>query len=353
MKVCILVLTYKRNPQLFRVLSQVAQNRASYSGGNQYSVWVADSDMLNPETANIEAKCDRRIVNPGVGFDGNILNYFKSYSHEFDFTLTISDDDLFSSGQVNPFSVLDLALESRKSIVLFNHYDCHLSDSENVEILGRYYNDSALAHGDSYLKERFLQLLPQHVGIMYSKESIQRCLVQLARFQDTHHLYVVPFLLEAIDENVLFFDYPLFLYSIDHTNGGAWESHVKVFEGLLKFLVELRTLVPEYEYQIAKEGFLSNYLGADAWLRRDIEKQGLQLPTNQVVMSLLAGECMDDSHSELGHHLGEMPLATGALFSKSLPIKSVYPGFVESISFNLKCLLKPILKRLFRASAGS
>lgn len=221
MKICVLVLTYRRNYQLLSVLSQVNEVRRSYSGPNSYSVWVADSDPINPDKANIEDNCDRRIVNPSVGFDGNILNYFKNYSHEFDFTLTISDDDLFSSSQLNPFRILDLALESEKGIILFNHYDCSVSDIAQMSIVGRHYVDSGLALGGSYLTKYFLKLLPQHCGIMYSKMSIQRCLFELERFQGTQHLYAIPFLVEAIDENVLFFDYPLFLFSMDTTNGGG------------------------------------------------------------------------------------------------------------------------------------
>jgi hypothetical protein len=319
----------------------------SYSGANSYSVWVADSDPINPDAANIEDKCDRRIVNPSVGFDGNILNYFKNHSQEFDFTLTISDDDLFSSSQLNPFLVLDLALESGKGIILFNHYDCSISDGAQMSIIGRHYVDSGLALGGSYLSRYFLQLLPQHVGIMYSKMSIQRCLIELERFQGTQHLYAIPFLIEAIDGNVLFFDYPLFLFSMDTTNGGAWENHVKVFSGLLKFLVELRTLVPENEYQIAKDGFLSNYLGNDAWLRRDIEKQGLQLPTHEYVSELLAINGGVYSSWEADRHLREVPLVNEAQApraNQSLPRRYVYFRFVQNFVFRSKCRLKSILK---------
>ena len=351
MKICVLVLTYRRNDQLLTVLSQVNELRMSYSGANSYSVWVADSDPINPDTAIIEDKCDRRIVNPSVGFDGNILNYFKSHSHEFDFTLTISDDDLFSSSQLNPFRVLDLALElaleSEKGIILFNHYDCSVSDSAKMSIIGKHYVDSGLALGGSYLSKYFLQLLPQHVGIMYSKMSIQRCLIELERFQGTQHLYAIPFLVEAIDENVLFFDYPLFLFSMDTTNGGAWENHVRVFSGLLKFLVELRTLVPKNEYQIAKDGFLNNYLGSDAWLRRDIEKQGLQLPTHEYVSELLAINGGVYSSWEADRHLREVPLVNEAQApraNQSLPRRYVYFRFVQNFVFRSKCRLKSILK---------
>ena len=133
--------------------------------------------------------------------------------------------------------------------------------------------------------------------------------------------------------------------------GGAWENHVKVFSGLLKFLVELSTLVSENEYLIAKAGFLKNYLGADALLRRDIEKQGLQLPTHEEVRRLLASDGRDESSWELAHHhFREMPLVTEAQaprVNQSFPRRYVYFGFVQNFVFRLKCRLKPILKRLW------
>lgn len=147
----------------------------------------------------------------------------------------------------------------------------------------------------------------------------------------------------------MFFDYPLFLFSNDITNGGAWENHVKVFKGLLKFLIELRALVPEHEYRIAIDGFLSNYLGRDAWLRRDIEKQGLQLPTHEFVSELLAIDGGVYSSWEIDRHLRELPLVNEALAprgNQSFPRSSVYFRIVQNLVFRIKCLLSRFLKGL-------
>ena len=286
MKICILVLTYKRNNELFRLLGQIEKYKNTYSGKNEYFIWIADSDNDNTEAANIERLCNRVILNPGIGFDTNIFNFFEKYSFEFDFTLTISDDDLFSISDLSPFSFIDLAAESKRNIILFNHCDYKWSESNNIIISGNHYNNPEFKLNKSYIAKYFMQCLPRHVGIMYSKKSIQRCITYLHRFKYTEHLYAVPFLMGALEEDVFFFDYPLFYFSVI-PNGGAWENLMKVFEGLLKFLIEIRGFVNENQYIIAKEGFLRNYLGGDAWLRKYIEGQGWQLQSHEEIMRLI------------------------------------------------------------------
>jgi len=287
MKICILILTYKRNADLSRLLGQVNEHRVSYAGENTYSIWVADSDPLNPERQSIERACDRRIINPGAGFDDNILNFFENYSQEFDFTLSISDDDIFHLCPFHPFYILDAAVRSQKGVILFNHCEYTVSEKAEINILNKFYADNLLSVDSAVSSCFFLYYLPRHVGILYSKGSIQRCLGDLARFRNTQHLYAVPLVMAARDRDFLFFDYPLFYFSTDINNGGAWESHVKVFEGVLKFLIELRALVSTDEYKYAKEGFLKNYLGTDAFLRRYLETRGAQLPTLEEVMALI------------------------------------------------------------------
>ncbi len=287
MKICILILTYKRNADLSRVLGQVNAHRSVYAGENIYSIWVTDSDPLNPERQSIERDCDRRIINPGVGFDDNILNYFENHSQEFDFTLTISDDDLFSLCPINPLYIIDAAVKSQKGVILFNHSDHTTLDDSRVSIGEKQYSENMLALDSSVAERFFLPYLPRHVGIVYSKRSIQCCLSALARFRNTNHLYAVPLLMAAKAHDFLFFDYPLFSFSTDTRAGGAWGNDLRVFEGLINFLIELRPLVSVEEYNIAKDGFLKNYLGKEAVLRVHIEFLGVQLPTPEQVIGLL------------------------------------------------------------------
>jgi len=139
----------------------------------------------------------------------------------------------------------------------------------------------------SYFERFFLQQLPRHVGIMYSTNFINSCLINLNKFKKTFHLYAAPFILGSIKNSVTFFDYPLFYFSINNNNGGAWHNKAEVFDGLLKFLIELRCLISEDKYKIAKEGFLKNYLGQNSWLRLDIEKNGLILKSESEIINLL------------------------------------------------------------------
>jgi len=104
-----------------RLLTQISEIKKTYLGNNKYHIYVADSDTNNTEFSLIESKCDARIINPGSGFDDNILNFYDKYINNFEYTLSISDDDLFNTSQINPFHILDAALKSHKPIILFNH----------------------------------------------------------------------------------------------------------------------------------------------------------------------------------------------------------------------------------------
>jgi hypothetical protein len=278
LKICILILTYKRNLDLFRVLRQVNGVRREYSGGNEYHIWVADSDSLNPEKLKIKRYCDVLIVNPEIGFDSNIFNYFKNYSYEFDYTLTVSDDDLFNVFELNPFDFIDLSVKSNKGVILFNHYDFKINAECEILISSKHYKDNFIGRDSQKIKSYFLNILPRHIGILYSKASIQTCEDVLIKFKNTHHLYAVPFMLSVLNDDLFYLDYPLLCFYNAFKNDGAWKNHVAIFEGLIKFLLEFRELVNEEQYIEMKEGFKTNYIGNEAWLRRSIEKQGLILP---------------------------------------------------------------------------
>jgi hypothetical protein len=287
--ICVLVCTYRRIPELLRLLRQIEAFRSCYSGSNSYSLWVANSDRDNSELLWAHLKesygVDRMVTNPGVGFDANIFNFYANYSADFDYTLSVSDDDLFVSSQVHPFDVIDAIVVTQRAVVLFNHYDFILSKGGGVS--RGYYDGRLLVYGGESLKNCFLRLLPRHCGILYSSGAIRSVVNCLGDFLNTQHLYSVPFLLAAMRGEVLFFDYPMFLFSVDNENGGAWDSRVKVFEGLVRFLIIFRKYLSNVEYAIAKDGFLTNYLGEGAWLRADLEARGLLQRKHEELVRLL------------------------------------------------------------------
>ncbi len=286
-RICILICTYKRNRELFKLVHQLHNLRNNYFGRNNYSIWIADSDPENLDLININGLYDQRIVNPSFGFDANILNFYKNYSFEFDFTLSISDDDLFNENYIHPFDFIDLSIKSKKSAVVFNHMNFIANQNSFMQVSGKYYNHTSLNLGADNIANYFLRLLPRHVGILYSKKIIIDNLNIYSDFLETHHLYSVPLLMAATRGDLFFFDYPLFYFSIDNNNGGAWHDHASVFKGLLKYLISIRGKITDSKYAIAKDGFLLNYLGDAAWLRKSIESNGAILPSQEDILKIL------------------------------------------------------------------
>lgn len=287
MKICILIPTYNRNKELFRLLSQIRTLKSTYGGSNQYMIFVADSDQSNLQKTAIEAYCDQIIVNPGKGFDENMMNYYLNYAKDFDWTLSISDDDLFSVAFIHPFEIIDTAARSKAEIVIFNHIEFNVSDNGMVNILNRHYLDQKLSVDSNFLAAYFLKLLPRHVGLLYSRSSVIRSIQHLSPFSGTLHLYSVPLILCSLKGAVTFFDYPLCYFNIDPKSDGAWENKFLVFDGLLKFLIALRGVIKHENYLIAKEGFRVNFFGDNSNFRSELVGNGLQLPSEDEILKLL------------------------------------------------------------------
>ena len=72
MRICILITTYRRNPELFRLLDQCRALVLRYTGPNQYRICVTDSDPANAMSSRIQTQCDQYVLNPGSGFDDNL-----------------------------------------------------------------------------------------------------------------------------------------------------------------------------------------------------------------------------------------------------------------------------------------
>ena len=287
MKICILIPSYKRNRDLFRILGQIKALKDSYEGSNQYTILVADSDPINPQAMDVEKSCDQRIINPGNGFDENIKNYYLNYARDFDWTFSISDDDLFSSASIHPFEIIDIATRSKAEVVVFNHIDFRSTNDGKITLLNRHYQELNLALDPKFLAAYFLRLLPRHVGLLYSRSAFLRSGLHLSLFDRTRHLYAIPLIQSSLEGAVTFFDYPLCYFCVDQKNDGAWENNSLVFDGLLNFLVSLKTLLEPEHYLIAKEGFLVNYLGANSWLRRDLAGSGVRLRSEDEISKLL------------------------------------------------------------------
>jgi hypothetical protein len=287
MKICILIPSYKRNRELFRLLGQIRALKDSYEGSNQYTILVADSDPINLQATDIEENCDQRIINPGNGFDENIKNYFLNYAMDFDWTFSISDDDLFSLASIHPFEIIDTATRSKAEVVIFNHIDFRSTNNGKINLLNRHYLEPKLSLDSNFLSAYFLRLLPRHVGLLYSRSAIIRSRPHFSLFNRTLHLYTIPVIQSSLERAVTFFDYPLCYFCVDQKSDGAWENNSLVFDGLLNFLVSLKTVLqPEY-YLIAKEGFLVNYLGTNSWLRRDLADSGIRLRSEDEILRLL------------------------------------------------------------------
>ncbi len=289
MKICIIICTYNRNKELFALLRQLDHLRSTYAGPNSYTIGVADSNPDNSDLINSQKHLnyDFLLKNPSEGFDENILNYYVKKSGDFDYTLSVSDDDFVNSLQLHPFDIIDICLKYKKSVVLFNHYDYIIDVDEKIKILNKHYKSGALMMGGRSLAGYFLRLLPRHVGILYSRDIITSNLLLLKRFTHTNHLYSVPFLLAALNDDVLFFDYPLFYFSVNNGKQGAWENPEQVFQGLIVFLVNIHTLVPKNDYDILKDGFIANYFGEKAWLRSELESRNLPLLRYENILKLI------------------------------------------------------------------
>lgn len=272
MRICIVVPTYRRNVQLVRLLSQLAELRDTYKGEVEYTILVTDSDHANPAREIIKPLCDRYILNKGKGFDDNLFHFYNDHANAFDFVFSCSDDDLFASGPVNALDLLEVAARQDAAAVHFNHFEYQTDSPESTEmpyqLSSAAYRLPALTDDPRALRYRFLGEPPRHVGLLYKSSHIAGLLHTFQAFRGTLHLYAVPFMCAIESGKASFFDYPLNYFSAEVGNDGAWENKANVFHGLLQYLVASKHLLSPESFAIAHRGFMSNYLGQSAWLRR-------------------------------------------------------------------------------------
>lgn len=272
MKICLLVPTYRRNVQLLRLLSQIRHLRSYHSGRALFKTVVTDSDPENQGSNLVRQLCDLYVIKKGIGFDDNLLHAYSDLAGRYDFFFSISDDDLFSSGRISPLDLLETAARQRQDAVLFNHCEYRSADMLAAELkyalAPPFYGNPSFTNDQALLRRHFLGYLPRHVGLLYRASHIVRNLCEISRFRNTLHLYAAPFMLALEKDTAAFFDYPLNYFSAEVHRDGAWEDWTKVFMGLYRFLVAAKGVLSSDSFEIAKAGFLANYLGDNSWLRR-------------------------------------------------------------------------------------
>lgn len=276
MNICILIPTYKRNNTLIRLLMQLNDTLKQYRGPNQYRLCVTDSELANPKAEAIAGLCFKYVRNQGQGFDDNLFFFYRDHLAEFDYVLSISDDDVFSLTCVNPFMMIDAAVDSGQDAILFNHISYFSSKDGLMLLTGRHYQDDALTYDGDALRRHIMGLLPRHVGLIYSRRLVQDKLAQIATFRGTYHLYAVPYLLELDRRAAVFIDYPLFYFKAGPQKDGAWEDQASVFNGLALFLKQLKPCTSADGFALAQAGFLQNYLGDASAFRQAMVNRGCQ-----------------------------------------------------------------------------
>ncbi len=288
MRICILITTYRRNPELFRLLDQCRALVLRYTGPNQYRICVTDSDPANAMSSRIQTQCDQYVLNPGSGFDDNLLGFYERHLSNFDYLLSVSDDDIFSPSDINSLLFLDSAVNAGADAVLFNHYDFRHNNDGTISMGNPYYASPILQIDKKALFNSHLRSLPRHIGLMYSVPALLRNIDKIAQFKNTLHLYAAPFLFAARDGSACFANYPLLCFSNNGATDGAWEHGDRVFNGLLRFAKVLKQHLSSVDYSTAISGFMSSYFASHAWLRIELIRRGYELMPEHSIAEHLA-----------------------------------------------------------------
>lgn len=287
-RVCILILTYKRNDALLRLINQIRTMLETYRGHNRYELCVADSDPNNPIAPLPPHLKVQYSVNPGSGFDDNIYNFWLNNVDKYDFIFSISDDDVFTPW-LNPLYLMDAAIDTGNQMVIFNHRCYKLGPNNEIELDSTVnFPDAELLVWDkSQLQRRTLTTLPSHVGLLYSTRLLKATLKKASEFRNTLHLYAVPIIFAAAANSLLFSDYILCLYRTEVKTDGAWSASEDVMNGLVEFLKKLKQLLPPNLFDIAETGFFSFYFSRDSWLRKQLQDNP-NLKSEEQIREILA-----------------------------------------------------------------
>jgi hypothetical protein len=286
-RVCILILTYKRNIELLRLVSQTRDMIERYRGHNQYTICVADSDPNNPIAPLSPDLKIEYSINPGHGFDDNIYYFWRNNVDKYDFILSMGDDDLFTPW-LNPLYLLDAAMDTGHQAALFNHRTFTSQPNGTIDVGGVSYPEVGLLSNKTQLLHRVLTAVPTHIGILYSTKLLKITLDKAWEFRNTLHLYAVPAIFAATSNTLLFSDYNLCLYQDGQKTDGAWGISANVMNGLIDFLKKLKQFLPADLYSVAEAGFFRFYFNRDSWLRQKIGNDPMLKSEEQITEMLAA-----------------------------------------------------------------
>lgn len=274
MRVCILITTYKRNLELSKLVSQILYHIKMAHQAVSYRLVITDSDPHNQFGAALSAKLNiDYMINPGLGFDDNLLNAWLRLSNSCDYIFSISDDDLITPYYFSVFDVVSGSLRGNGDAYLFNHCEYRILQTAETAFMPRFYVNSTLSCDKGYLLEHFLECIPRHAGLIYKTSFLDKIYDKLLAFRGSLDLYAVPFILAALEEKASFIDFPLVLFNAPaEQNDGAWENHEKVFLGLVEFLASLKPYLSPAQFRISYEGFRKSYFSPDSFLRSQLSK---------------------------------------------------------------------------------
>jgi hypothetical protein len=236
--VALLVTTYRRNEALTRLVAELAGRVARHAGPNRYFVCVADSDRANrvelPPGVSV-------IVNPGEGFDDNLLAAFRFLAGNCDFVFAIADDDLPEPG-ADLLNRLDAVLaDDPPDVVLFNHRLQRRAEPD--EPGRRFYSADELPNLLVDPVPVLTRRLPSYAGIFYRAAFVESIRDELMRLRGSLHLYAAPIFIAADRGRFRFSDHAVVRFDDSPKADGAWESTFKVHQGLLRFLGGMQALL--------------------------------------------------------------------------------------------------------------
>lgn len=240
MQVCIVITTYKRNNLLVKLVSSIRTEITRYSGENNYSIFICDSDKNNP--LNLEQYNILHKKTHSKTFDENLLDFFNNESKNYDYLYFLADDDILV--EKNPLEIIDRAINLGKNAILFNHRAFHRYE-KNIFIGDEFYSGYVNYIHELSVLEGISCFLPRYCGIMYSKQIIAENLEALSKFNGTLHLYVAPMFIAAVQKSAVFFNESTSCYDSSEKKDGAWECIDKIIDGLKRFQIVIKSFIDE------------------------------------------------------------------------------------------------------------